>query len=366
MHKISQVGIVRNSFKEPSEPDLIREEVSEVVVDEAFAEGLYKIENSKYLDIVFHFHLNNEFELVRPVKSGQVKGVFASRAPMRPNFLGITTVELIAREDNVLFVRGLDALNGSPVYDIKPCDLSIFETKNDEIERERSISNPRRDIVDLIKRDALEELLFEAAKFHGHFCTGLALGVKAAVFAMKEIDGDSNGLEDLLAIIETNNCFSDGIQLVTGCSFGNNGLVFKDIGKIAVTITNRKGYAIRISLKPHAREYLHAQYPDFSEAYENVIAGQERNELEISNFKTTGHEKAMITLQSPFDKLFNISYPKKLVLPDYAPVYKSFICDSCGENVMQTRIIAQSGKKMCLSCSSSSYLQLTGNGIEKF
>ena len=55
---------------------------------------------------------------------------------------------------------------------------------------------------------------------HGHFCPFLAIGVKAAARAVKELGISSTGMEEVVAIVETNNCFSDGVQFVTGCSLG--------------------------------------------------------------------------------------------------------------------------------------------------
>ena len=61
-------------------------------------------------------------------------------------------------------------------------------------------------------------------------------------------------MEELIAIVETNNCFSDGVQVVTGCTFGNNGLIYKDLGKTAVTVAKRDGTAIRIVLDPNMKK----------------------------------------------------------------------------------------------------------------
>jgi len=72
--------------------------------------------------IVFHFHLVQSYVLLqhpRGDRSRPKRGVFALHTPYRPNPIVVTVVDLLAVEGNVLRVRGLDALNGTPVLDIK-------------------------------------------------------------------------------------------------------------------------------------------------------------------------------------------------------------------------------------------------------
>jgi len=112
--------------------------------------------------------------------------------------------------------------------------------------------SPRTEIWNMIEDEDLHSLLDKAAILHGHYCPGLALGVKASYTALKEIDAKPEGMEEILAIVETNNCSSDGIQLITGCSFGNNSLIFRDLGKTAVTLTKRDGEGIRLVTRQDA------------------------------------------------------------------------------------------------------------------
>ena len=74
------------------------------------------------------------------------------------------------------------------------------------------------------------------------------MGIKAAARAMKELGAKSTGMEEIVAIVETNSCFADGVQMVTGCSFGNNALIYRDYGKTAFTLAKRTGEGIRISV----------------------------------------------------------------------------------------------------------------------
>lgn len=100
--------------------------------------------------------------------------------------------------------------------------------------------NPNRaEIEQLIEHGDLEGLLKKTGELHGHYCPYLGYGVKAGYIAMQELGIKSKGMEEVIAIVETNNCFSDGIQMITGCTFGNNALIYKDYGKNAVTVAKR-------------------------------------------------------------------------------------------------------------------------------
>lgn len=118
--QIEPIGRVRNAAEEKTEFEAL---VSEIEVFPEFAEGLYRIEESHELLILFIFDRSTSYEMhVHPrgdLGNPEV-GVFASRSPNRPNFIGVTQVELLRREGNLLTIKGLDALNGTPVIDIKP------------------------------------------------------------------------------------------------------------------------------------------------------------------------------------------------------------------------------------------------------
>ncbi|MBI0583070.1 MAG: tRNA (N6-threonylcarbamoyladenosine(37)-N6)-methyltransferase TrmO [Methanomassiliicoccus sp.] len=101
----------------------VRGEISEIEVLPELADGLYRIGENRKLLILFQFHRSEGFDLrVHPKgdAGNPLVGVFASRAPRRPNPIGATEVRLLKVEGAVLTVEGLDAFEGSPVLDIKP------------------------------------------------------------------------------------------------------------------------------------------------------------------------------------------------------------------------------------------------------
>ncbi|MFW6269760.1 MAG: tRNA (N6-threonylcarbamoyladenosine(37)-N6)-methyltransferase TrmO [Bacillota bacterium] len=120
MIKVENIGVVKSKFKEPAPPDEMRQYESTIEIKPEYEEGLYRIEESDYLVVIFNFHLSEGYNLKSERRFGEIKGVFASRSPHRPSPLGVTTVKLLAREKGQLRVKGLDAVDGTPVVDIKP------------------------------------------------------------------------------------------------------------------------------------------------------------------------------------------------------------------------------------------------------
>jgi formylmethanofuran dehydrogenase subunit E len=188
------------------------------------------------------------------------------------------------------------------------------------------------------------------------------MGVMAAAYAMKELQVDSDGMENLIAITETNNCFSDGIQFVTGCSLGNNCLIFKDAGKTAFTLTKRDGKGIRICSRHESREIIEKEFPDFQKYYQLVIVEQNRNHELVSQYKRTALQRAFGTLTIPFERLFTVTH-LNVEIPDYAPIHESVVCPVCNESVMKSRTVENGDSFICLSCSRSKYGIMDGSGI---
>jgi tRNA-Thr(GGU) m(6)t(6)A37 methyltransferase TsaA len=117
------VGHVENSFDEPVSSELIRSEESRIVLDLALTDGLRGLEPGQKVAVLFDFHRSKEYELLQHPRGDVTRpkrGVFSLRSPHRPNPIGLCEVELIAMDGNILRVRGLDALNRTPVLDIKP------------------------------------------------------------------------------------------------------------------------------------------------------------------------------------------------------------------------------------------------------
>jgi tRNA-Thr(GGU) m(6)t(6)A37 methyltransferase TsaA len=117
------IGYVENEFQERTKPDVLSASFSRIVIAPDFVSGLTGLEPGMQVLVVFVFHRAEGYELLQHPRgdcSRPKRGVFALRSPNRPNPIGITSVELLAIERNVLTVRGLDAINRTPVLDLKP------------------------------------------------------------------------------------------------------------------------------------------------------------------------------------------------------------------------------------------------------
>jgi tRNA-Thr(GGU) m(6)t(6)A37 methyltransferase TsaA len=117
------IGHVENDFDEPAAPYEIRAVESRIVLDPSLTEGLRGLQPGRQIMVIFYFHRSQGFELLQHPqgdRSRPRRGVFALRSPRRPNPIGVTVVDLVGVEGNVLRVQGLDAINGTPVLDLKP------------------------------------------------------------------------------------------------------------------------------------------------------------------------------------------------------------------------------------------------------
>jgi formylmethanofuran dehydrogenase subunit E len=224
--------------------------------------------------------------------------------------------------------------------------------------------NPfRSEIEGLIGEGDLNGLLRKAGELHGHWCNYLAYGVMAGYYGVKEMGVTNTGMEEVIAIVETNNCFSDGVQMITGCSLGNNSLIYRDWGKTAVTITRRDGQAIRLALDPDFEDSPGQEYPDAYELFDKLVAKREPAQPEeYSKMMQLFSEMSAKELSVPFSKMFRIT-KMTIDIPEYAPIFESKKCSVCGENVMQTRIIGKDGKYFCIGCLGVEYNMLSGQGI---
>lgn len=119
--RLQAIGYVHNSIFEPAAAREMKDQESRIILKKEFEEGLFRIEDFEKLQILFYFNLSKGFSLVQKRRyDDKQAGVFASRSPNRPNGIGVTVVDLLKVEGNVLHVKGLDALNNTPVIDIKP------------------------------------------------------------------------------------------------------------------------------------------------------------------------------------------------------------------------------------------------------
>jgi tRNA-Thr(GGU) m(6)t(6)A37 methyltransferase TsaA len=121
----TQIGVIHSPFTEPKGTPIqsIAAQGTDGTIEvfQEFSDGLEDVNGFSHIILVYDFHLSKRSSLkVKPFMDDRTHGVFATRAPNRPNPIGISIVKLSKIENNILFVEGLDILDGTPLLDIKP------------------------------------------------------------------------------------------------------------------------------------------------------------------------------------------------------------------------------------------------------
>lgn len=191
----------------------------------------------------------------------------------------------------------------------------------------------------------MDETLQRVRDFHGHLCPGLTMGVRAAQIALREI-GAHAADEEVVAIVETDMCAVDAIQVLTGCTFGKGNLIHRDYGKNAYTFIRRSdGKAIRIATRADAWP------PDNPErqALAAKLGAGTASADERQRYWDLHAERALSVLAIPEERLFEVREVQAKV-PHPAQVHASIQCNACGEMTMETRIRRLEGRNLCIPC----------------
>jgi formylmethanofuran dehydrogenase subunit E len=120
--QLKSIGIIHSPYKDRKEsPPQGREEICWIEIFDQYVEGLKDIDGFSHLILFYWLHCSKDYSLlVKTPWDSEPHGVFATRSPNRANALGFSVIELIERDGNKLKVKGLDALEGTPLIDIKP------------------------------------------------------------------------------------------------------------------------------------------------------------------------------------------------------------------------------------------------------
>jgi len=152
------IGVIRSEHvaveETPIQPTYAKGCKGRAEVFPEFAAGLRDLEGFSHVYLIYHFHQAGPAKLmVKPFLQDVERGVFATRAPCRPNAIGLSVVELVRREGNVLHLGGVDILDGTPLLDIKPYTAKFdrFETVRngwqDEVDEETARRRGRRGYI---------------------------------------------------------------------------------------------------------------------------------------------------------------------------------------------------------------------------
>lgn len=232
---------------------------------------------------------------------------------------------------------------------------------------EKLKADPRAAFKEAIQKRDAASCLIKTAEIHGHYCPGSALGVMASLYGLSLLEKDSREsdgiMENLLAIIEVNACFADGVQAVSGCTLGNNSLIYRDLGKHAVTFVSRnEKEGVRVRLLPDFRTIINKEVPEFYPLMDKVIMKRKGTKDEEKLFREKGQEAAFAIITYPFEKLFAAERVIP-VIPERAPITATMVCPECGEEVMETKTRKRGlMRNMCFMCSGK-FQEVNGQGI---
>jgi len=190
-----------------------------------------------------------------------------------------------------------------------------------------------------------EEGFKKCVDFHGHTCPGIAIGFRAAQILMDRLGVRKAPDEELVAVVETDACGSDAIQVMTGCTFGKGNLVFKNYGKHAFSLTDRKqGRTFRVCLRPDAL----TPSQDHRALIEKVRSGQASKE-ETHQYRRLQQERIESILKAPAESLFKIEEVPPFIPPE-AEIVESAPCDYCGEMTKTDLLREVDGRQACIPC----------------
>lgn len=148
------IGIIHSPFKDikgmPIQPTGAKGVKGTIEIEPEYVAGLKDIEGFSHIILLYHFHLSEGYSLeVKPFMDNNLHGVFATRAPRRPNPIGISVVRLVRIDGNILQIEDVDIVDGTPLLDIKPY-VPEFDIR--KVERTGWLSQ-KADKVDKAKAD---------------------------------------------------------------------------------------------------------------------------------------------------------------------------------------------------------------------
>lgn len=185
----------------------------------------------------------------------------------------------------------------------------------------------------------------KAIDFHGHCCPGLTIGYLAAKTALSRLNAKRSEDEELVAIVESDGCGIDAIQVLLGCTIGKGNLLYKDHGKQAYTVGNRTtGQAVRLVAQNNSAPLTAEQ-----EALRAAVFNGQATAEQTAAWQELQQERITRLLAAPPEALFTIQ-AVELKLPAEAKIFNSVTCAYCGEKVMEARARLKNGKIACLAC----------------
>jgi formylmethanofuran dehydrogenase subunit E len=181
--------------------------------------------------------------------------------------------------------------------------------------------------------------------FHGHVCPGLAIGFKASIAGMAWLKEHRAEDEELVAVVETDACGTDAVQVLTGCTFGKGNFIYKDHGKSAFSFVSRlSGKGVRVALRAGVFQPGERHMELIQKIRSDAATEQERAE-----FRELHNQKSYEILEKDPSELFTVEVAE-IDLPLKAKIEPSKLCEVCGEPTMSSRLQQSEGSLLCKTC----------------
>lgn len=190
--------------------------------------------------------------------------------------------------------------------------------------------------------ETLAQILAQAEKRHNHVCPRQVIGARMGLWASELLDLElPQPKKQLLAIVETDGCFTTGVSLTTNCWVHRRTMRVEDYGKIAVTFVDTKRQtAIRMAPHPNARQTAHDYAADASNRWETMLLGYQRMPTE-----------ELIIVQH-----VELTTPLKQII---SRAGHRVSCERCGEEIINEREVIRNGETLCLACVGEGYYRVT-------
>ncbi len=185
-------------------------------------------------------------------------------------------------------------------------------------------------------------------KFHGHKCPAMPNGLRVAAAAMNALEVERTGDSALHAFLDLGEnhcatCFADGVQVITGCTFGKGNISKTHKGKWALTLVDKKtNRAVRVT--PKAEAMLANKKTEFFTKYRMVGVPPTQVPDEVVQPLV---EKVM---NAPEEMMMNISEVFTYEWPKEKHSFEGFVCEECGEMVVEKYGRVKGNKKVCIDC----------------
>ncbi len=123
--ELKPIGVIHSPWKSSQEAPPQSNEITgvkaEIEIFESYAPGLKDLEGFTHIILIYYLHQNSSYKMqIFPRDHDQLRGLFATRSPHRPNPIGMSIVRLLKIENNILHISNIDAVDGTPLLDIKP------------------------------------------------------------------------------------------------------------------------------------------------------------------------------------------------------------------------------------------------------